>query len=150
MTPPPRGHFSSAWWTTPPSSTTRVSSKPKASWRNLIRALAFLARNAGQTVGAVVVVSMPSFCAEVRPRVLYGWELFGHPHGRRAAGDFPPLPGHVGLVVVTAGDGHVGESRPVGALQQAARALEAKHAGRHLGGKAELAAEELAEVAPAV
>src|SRR5437763_387950 len=119
MTPPPRGHFSSAWWTTPPSSTTSVSSKPKASWRNLIRALAFLARSAGQTVGAVVVVSMPSFCAEVRRRVLYGWELFGHPRGRRAAGNFPPLPGHVGLVVVAAGHGDVGQGRAVGPLQQA-------------------------------
>src|SRR5437773_8791079 len=100
MTPPPSGHFSSAWWTTPASSTTRTSSKPKPSARNLIRPLASVHRRAGQMVGAGVVFSMPSVCADLSRRVLYGWELFDDPRSGRAAGDLVPLARHVGLVVV--------------------------------------------------
>ena len=155
ITPPPRGQRSSAWATSPSPSpgTTRalleaegVDQEPR--WRPGRRRSA----RQGQMVGAGALrVGHALRMPPARPAASWtdGSSSASHVVGR-AAGQVAPVAVQVGLVVVPAGGGHVGQARPAGPLEQRARARSKRtHPGRHLGREPELAPEPLAQVAPA-
>src|SRR3954454_1677532 len=76
------------------------------------------------------------------------WDLRGEQLGRRDAGEVTEVAVEMGLVVVAARVGDIGQRRA--ALARAPRLLEAQDAGQRLGRQAELGLEARGEVAAAV